>query len=474
MRPFSSTAIIATILLGVVTTLAPWSVVNAQTPAATYSIAPGSGSYGVGKTFVVAVVADASQTFNSGNAVVNFDKELLEPASSNSAGTVSFEGGNTTALSGKKTLIEITFRALKEGTASVGFTSGSILAADGKGTDILGAKNGASFTIVAGGNDTPQTPTTPAPQTVSAGPLPDSPEITSSSHPSETAYTNGAKAKFTWNLPDDVTVVRLSLDTNPRTTPTTSYDPALSEKEFDQLSDGEMYFHLRYKNDAGWGPTAHRKILVDKTPPPSFTLGIVPDATTTDVVVQFNATDTLSMISHYELSVDSANPIKIKPDEVKNGSYLLLGQLPGNHKMKVTAFDRAGNATAEEGNFTVAGSATTKKTDEEEEKPIDWRLFIDIGLFACIIFLLGHLWHSRSTFRNEKYLVKREADELRDNLGNIFAAVREEVGEQVGRLFQKPNPSAQDREATKNINEAIDLSEELLSKEVEDVRKLLK
>ena len=62
---------------------------------------------------------------------------------------------------------------------------------------------------------------------------------------------------------------------------------------------------------------------------------------------------------------------------------------------------------------------------------------------------------------------------MRDNLGNIFSALREEVGEQTGALFQKPNPSSQDREVMQNINEAIDLSEELLSKEVEDVRKLL-
>ena len=62
---------------------------------------------------------------------------------------------------------------------------------------------------------------------------------------------------------------------------------------------------------------------------------------------------------------------------------------------------------------------------------------------------------------------------MRDNMGNIFAALREEVGEQTGRLFDQPNPSAQDREVMENINEAVDLSEELLSKEVEDVRKLL-
>ena len=92
---------------------------------------------------------------------------------------------------------------------------------------------------------------------------------------------------------------------------------------------------------------------------------------------------------------------------------------------------------------------------------------------AFIAFLIGYLWYERKSFRREKYQAKKESDELRDNLGNIFAALREEVGEQTGALFQKPNPSAKDREVMESINGAIDLSEELISKEVEDVRKLL-
>jgi rRNA maturation endonuclease Nob1 len=81
--------------------------------------------------------------------------------------------------------------------------------------------------------------------------------------------------------------------------------------------------------------------------------------------------------------------------------------------------------------------------------------------------------YERGAFKREKYVTKREADEVRDNVSNVFAALREEVGEQAGLLFQKPNPSALDREVMMRVNEALDLSEELISKEVEDVRKLL-
>lgn len=460
--------------------------------SASFLLTPSSGSFGVGKAFTVSVVVDAPQSFNSANATLNFDKEILsvssvsktssafslwavEPSFSNTAGTVSFEGGNTTPLSGKKTLLTISFKALKEGKAKVSFANGSVLAADGKGTDIAGTKGEANFDIAVGVAETPTPPPPPPPSMAAGGPVPDVPEVTTPTHPNENVYSSAPKAKFTWDLPADVTLVRLSLDTKEKTIPTTTYDPAIAEKEFDQLTDGVMYFHLRYKNDSGFGPTIHKKIMVDKTPPEKFPLEVIANASSTDVILKFAATDTLSGIDRYDVSVDEGTPVKVSTNDVRAGSYTLSSQPPGDHTVKVNALDKAGNSTIGEGKFSIVGDTTVAKSavDTGEPKPTDWGFIVDIILAVVIAFLIGSLWYERNGFRHEKYMIKREADELRDNMGNIFAAVREEIGEQVGRLFDKPNPSAQDREVMERINEAVDLSEELLSKEVEDVRKLL-
>ena len=475
----------AGILLGVP------NFVLAQAGGASISLSPAEGSFSVGKTFTAAIVVESAQGFNSANATLNFDNTLLsatnvsktssafslwavEPSSDNAKGTVSFEGGNTTPLTGKKTLLSVTFKVLKEGKASLSFSAGSVLAADGKGTDILGTKNTASYDLSAGA-PSPDPPPPPPESSSNSGAKPDLPVINSPSHPNENLFYAAPKAKFTWDLPEDVTVVRLVLDSSPSTTPSTSYDPAISEKEFDQLSDGTMYLHLRYKNDAGLGPTAHRQIKVDKTPPDAFTLKTATDASSTDVTLTFSATDSLSGVDHYEISVDGGTPTKVSLTDVLSGSFTLSSQPAGNHKIKVSAFDKAGNSTSADGDFKIIDiAAAAKKTaDDSEPQPTDWRLIADIVLISLIGFCIGYLWYERSDFSHEKYLAKREADEVRDNLGNIFSALREEVGEQVGQLFQKPNPSAQDREVMQNINEAVDLSEELLSKEVEDVRKLL-
>ncbi len=469
---------------------------SAQTGGAVLSLTPSSGTFGVGKTFTVQVLVDSTQSFNSASAKLTFDKEILavqtvsktssalslwavEPSFSNTAGTVDLEGGNTSPLTGKKTILSVTFKGLKEGTGKVEFTTASVLAADGKGTDIAGAKNPASFLISASAVEPPPPPSTPIPDPGLLGPKPEAPDITSTTHLDEKLYYSAAKAKFIWELPPDVTVVRIAFDVKPETVPTTSYDPAINEKEYDQLIEGVMYFHLRYKNDAGWGPTTHKKVQIDESPPAPFALDIEVPASSTDATLKFSATDTLSGIDRYEIVVDGGNSIKIPPTEIKADAYILTAQAPGEHSVTLKAYDKAGNYTPVDGKFTIEGdtaaeaAAKAKAAIDEEPKPTDWGLIANIALVAIIAFLIGYLWYERKTFRREKYVAKKESDELRDNLGNIFAALREEIGEQVGGLFQRPNPSAQDREVMAHINEAIDLSEELISKEAEDVRKLL-
>jgi hypothetical protein len=372
----------------------------------------------------------------------------------------------------------VTFKAVKEGKATVSFTNASVLAADGKGTDIAGAKNTATYDIVLSQKpDTPKVDEQPPVETGDSTliPKPDEPQITSSTHPEEGKWYNSPKAKFTWDLPPDVMVVRLALDKEEKTNPTTNYDPAISEKEFDSLENGVMYFHLKYKNDGGWGPPSHKKILIDKDVPPAFTLDAVDPKEGGTVTLKFAATDTLSGLDHYEVSVDGSNPLKVSINEVRESGYNLTDQLPGDHDVSVKAFDKAGNFTEAQAKFLIPGviASAAANAANDEPKPTDWKLIGIIILAALSGFLGGYVMYERGAFKREKYVTKREADEVRDNVSNVFAALREEVGEQAGLLFQKPNPSALDREVMMRVNEALDLSEELISKEVEDVRKLL-
>lgn len=157
---------------------------------ATLFISPGSGNYTVGDLFSVLVnVNSGGEAINAAAAQINFDNNKLEvtsigytrllfilwteePAFSNAAGTIRFSGGlpnpGFTGVSGS--VLRITFRARAQGTASVTFMSGSILANDGKGTNILSGFREASFIIISGGEKSKEYRETSAPQTPKLSP----------------------------------------------------------------------------------------------------------------------------------------------------------------------------------------------------------------------------------------------------------------------------------------------------------------
>lgn len=148
--------------------MAVFSFVNiAQAATASLSFYPSSINANVGDTINVSVLVNTdSVTINNTEAVIDFPSDILQvisvptsnsifsmwienPNFSNSAGTISFNGGvpnpGFTGAGGK--IMGITFKAKKSGTASLSFTSGSILANDGLGTDVTGNLGKATFSI---------------------------------------------------------------------------------------------------------------------------------------------------------------------------------------------------------------------------------------------------------------------------------------------------------------------------------------
>lgn len=117
---------------------------------------PSTGSYDVGETFEVTVVADTDGapitaaegvlTFTPGTfevlAVSTAQSALAlwaeEPNFSNSAGTVSFSGWAAEPfVSRNARLLTLTVRAQVNGEHTLRFTSGALLAHDGKGSNIV-------------------------------------------------------------------------------------------------------------------------------------------------------------------------------------------------------------------------------------------------------------------------------------------------------------------------------------------------
>lgn len=135
--------------------------------AATLSLKPKTVRASVGMPLTMRLVlASADRSVNSAEATIAFSKKLLavkkvttkgsifavwakKPTGFNKTGTVVFAAGKKNpGFKGKgATVLRITFVPKKTGTASVNVTKASVLANDGKGTNVLTKVKNAKMRI---------------------------------------------------------------------------------------------------------------------------------------------------------------------------------------------------------------------------------------------------------------------------------------------------------------------------------------
>lgn len=337
--------------------------------AASLSIAPATGVYTVGNTFTVRVTlntegkpvnsADGEFKFNPqelsvvsiNSASSIFDLWVTKPTFSNTAGTISFSGGTTppgfTGSNG--TVFTITFSAKSASTAKVLMTSGSILAFDGLGTNIITGMNGGSFTIGAPSSQ----PVPEVVQYVAPANTPKAPVVSSASHPAD-QWSKAKTAALEWSLPSGVTAVRTSLDQSPSTIPTKVYDTPIRNISLSDLPEGVSYFHIQFKNAEGWGAVTHWRLAVDSEKPTNLKIDSPADAdfTNSKQTLLLQAEDETSGIAKYSIKVDDREPFEFINKD-KTGQVEIVDLKPGFHSVTVEAFDQAGNGIVNSYNFTI-------------------------------------------------------------------------------------------------------------------------
>lgn len=199
--------------------------------AATLGFSPSSVSRTAGSTFTVTVsVSSADTAINAVSGVISFPTNALEvagisktgsiislwvqePSFSNSQGTVTFEGIalNPGYQGSGGTIIAVTFRTKTAGSATLRFSSSSVLANDGVGTNVLTGSGSASISIlpVAAPQESPKTSSSKAAAekvstTTESVALPEIPTVTS--YPSEVTVDDTVLVKGVANPGVDVVV----------------------------------------------------------------------------------------------------------------------------------------------------------------------------------------------------------------------------------------------------------------------------
>ncbi len=334
--------------------------------AATLGLLPGIGSFAVGQTFTVSVVvATPDQAMNAVSGQLVFSASQLqvqalskdssiiklwaqEPSFSNGGGTVDFEGVvlNPGYRGSTATVLRVTFKVKSTGMATVNFASGSVLANDGQGTNILTGTSGGRFTLAAGTIPSPAAPA-PAPGTRPAEEKTPAPVIRSSTHPDQEAWSGSPVLTASWNLPTTVDAVRYGLMRGKENVPTEPKDLAGSiDYNLDILDDGTWYFGLQFHSPSGWGPTAFRKVRIDRTPPEPFKPARedLNDPSNPLPLLAFSTLDSLSGVKEYHLKVGNSDWLEADALRGREGQYVLPLQAPGSHAVTVRAVDNAGNA----------------------------------------------------------------------------------------------------------------------------------
>lgn len=352
---------------------------------------PPSGTYQVGQTFAVSVrlasgetavnAAEAALVFNPAELQVVaisktgsvFDLWTSDPVFSNAAGTINFGGGTKKGLTGSAgTILAVNFKAKANASAQVNFSSGSILAADGKGTNVLAGMNGGHYTLSPVITiPAPEKVSSQSEQNVTAGVgVPLAPIVSSGTHPDPAKWYANNDPQFSWELPEGITQIRMAFDQNPASPPVTVLSPSTAEKNLADLKDGAWYLHIQFQNNIGWGAILHRKFLIDTQPPstPEIKVDNQGGPTNPSPTLIFSANDSLSGVQRYEIRIGEGDSVGIAPTH-KTGpeSYQPPAQAPGKHVVILKAIDAAGNFSMAAAELAVDPLETPLITDCPKE-----------------------------------------------------------------------------------------------------------
>ncbi len=344
----------------------------AQASAASFYFSPKSGSYQVGKSFSVGIYVSTPESANAFQGTVNFPEDKLqlvsvsksgsimslwvqEPSFSNANGTAQFEGivlnPGYTGSDGK--ILSLNFKVKSAGAAEVFFGSGSILANDGAGTDILSGLGRASFSL--GGSEEPVS------VPVSSG-VPSAPKVISSPC-AEGEWCKSNSPSFSWTIPGGTTGVSILADHNAVSDPGNRSDGVINTYGYTNVEDGVWYFHVKLRNVNGWGAVTHYKFLVDTKKPDPFAMSLLDPMSALEPKpkILFEAKDGGSGIARYEIKIDDKEAKQWEDD----GRHIYQTDIlePGTHIISARVFDRAGNFASASLQVEVEGIEAPKITD---------------------------------------------------------------------------------------------------------------
>ncbi len=461
--------------------------------AANLYFSPSSGNYNVGQDFSVSVfVSSADQAMNAAQGVINFPSDRLQVTSlskagsiislwvqepSFTAGAVNFEGivlnPGFTGNAGK--VLTVNFKVKAAGSGTLSFTSGSVLANDGQGTNILSGLATANFSLLS--SVAPDTEFSKPPVVTSNVPL--APTVTSPTHSDTEKWYTQNSPKFEWTLPRGTTGVNVLANKEPLTDPGTRSDGLMTSYTFNDVDDGVWYFHIKLQNKDGWGAVAHYPFRIDTENPYIQKIEFVEQKSTGESVIHIGAGDTGSGIAYYEIVLDQEDAVRWIDDGAHQ--YITDPLDPGVHHILVTAFDAAGNKSeVSEAVFESIGDALSvgevAAPPTESKKQISVQastLIVAIPGFLFLMVLLLFLVHVWKKLRDTKKHLRRRIRNVEASVHDAFVMLHTDMVKHLKLLESAKSKRALTREEEKilaQMKRDIEIAEKIVNREISDMK----
>jgi len=388
--------------------------------AATLRLSPATGSFILGSTFDISVVLNTQgESVNTVEVELNFPPDKLQladpslgksiveiwaspPIFSNREGRIYFVGGipSPGVNTSEGIAQSFTFRVVSPGAARITFGENtSVLANDGKGTNILRQTSPGSFRLIL--------------------PPAQGPDVFSPTHPEQGRWYKDPNPIFKWTSIKQSQGASYSIDHDPVSAPDTSVDTVDDEATFSDLDSGIWYFHVREKAGSSWSGVSHYFLNIDTVPPAAFGIKVSPGERTSNrsPILRFFTTDSLSGFDHFEMKIV---PLKSGPNESTfffeaSNPHQISELEPGRYEVVIRAYDKAGNFRDESVTISILSSFFQFLSPEGVDFYIffaPWGLFLPILLFTTLAVLIYMIFIWRRHKHHLRPIIRHDLGEL--------------------------------------------------------------
>lgn len=389
--------------------------------AANLRLSPGSGNFLVGSTFDLSIILDTKGApINLTEVELFFPPDKLQitspsvgksiiefwptpPVFSNQEGRLYFAGGSPSPgiNTSEGVVLTLTFRVISTGEAEARFGGRtSVLANDGKGTEVLNQASSAFFRL--------------------SFPPPLGPAISSPTHPDQERWYKDNHPVFIWPKGEGAEAYSFKIDRDPAGIPNTVADSAEATASFTDLENGIWYFHLREKARGVWGGASAYVVKIDNEAPASFRINISPGARTSNQspILRFFTTDALSGLDRFEMKIIPLSPVETTEALFfrTDSPYRATNLKPGRYQIIVRAFDKAGNARDETTTVNIISPFLAFINPEGIDLVFIFVSWFWVILISGIILLVFLLIVSRFWLKNRHYIKYA----FRNDIGKLF------------------------------------------------------